>query len=46
MSRIARITAGAVLVASALAAVPASAEFPPECKIRWHGGVPTIICTL
>lgn len=46
MTRIARITAGAVLAATAFAAVPATAEFPPECKVRWQGGAPVVTCTL
>lgn len=35
MSRLARVTAGAVLAATAFAAAPASAEFPPECTVTF-----------
>ncbi len=33
MSRLVRLTAVAALAASAFATTPASAEFPPECKV-------------
>ena len=48
MSRIARVTAGALLAATALAVAPApaSAEFPPECTVSWHGKYPVVTCTL
>lgn len=36
MSRTTRVIAGVVLAATAFAAAPASAEFPPNCTVRFE----------
>lgn len=43
MSRVLRLTAAALAV-TALTAAPASAEFPPECKV--HPETLRVTCTL